>query len=120
MDEIETKIKHCVKCNKTFTSNTHYLIHCETELHKTGKRKIRADRQEELKCTICNLYSTKQHSTLKIHILNNHSSIEEKKKEYKYYCEYCNIGYLVEDKFNIHLDTLKHKIKISTLNNLIH
>ena len=116
MNELENKIKHCIKCNKTFTSNTHYLIHCETELHKTGKRKTRTDKQGELKCNICNLYSTRQQSTLKIHILNNHSSIEEKKKEYKYYCEYCDIGYLVEYKFNTHLDTLKHKIKISILN----
>ena len=116
MEEFENKTKHCKKCNNTFTSNTHYLIHCETELHKTGKRKTRVDKQGELKCNICNLYSTKQQSTLKIHILNNHSSIEEKKKEYKYYCEYCDIGYLVEHKINTHLNTLKHKIKISILN----
>ena len=116
MNELENKIKHCEKCNKTFNSNAHYLIHCETELHKTGKRKTRTDKKEELKCSICNLYTTKQPTTLKLHILNNHSSIEEKKKEYKYYCEYCDIGYVVEYKFNTHLNTLKHKIKISTLN----
>ena len=52
------------------------------------------------------------------HILNNHSSIEEKKKEYKYYCEYCDIGYLVEHKINTHLNTLKHKIKVSSITNL--
>ena len=109
---------NCEKCNKKFTSNTHYLIHCETELHKTGKRKTRTDKQGELKCNICNLYSTSQQSTLKIHILNNHSSIEEKKKEYKYYCEYCDIGYLVEHKINTHLNTLKHKIKVASLTNL--
>jgi len=112
----ENKIKHCEKCKKTFQSNAHYLIHCGTELHKTGKRKTRIDKKEELKCSICNLYSTKQPTTLKLHILNNHSNIEEKKKEYKYYCEYCDIGYLVEHKINTHLNTLKHKIKISTLN----
>ena len=55
----EKKIKHCEKCNKTFTSNAHYLIHCETELHKTGKRKVRANKKEEFKCSICNIYTTK-------------------------------------------------------------
>ena len=40
----ENKIKHCEKCKKTFQSNAHYLIHCGTELHKTGKRKTRIDR----------------------------------------------------------------------------
>ena len=68
MNELENKIKHCVKCNKTFTSNTHYLIHCETELHKTGKRKTRTDKKEDLKCNICNLYSTRQPTNLKLHI----------------------------------------------------
>ena len=55
--------KHCEKCNKTFTSNAHYLLHCETELHKTGKRKTRTDIKEEFKCDICNLYTTKQQTT---------------------------------------------------------
>ena len=113
MDEIENKIKHCEKCNKTFTSNAHYLIHCETELHKTGKRKIRTDIKEEFKCDICNLYTTKQPTNIKLHILNNHSSIEEKKIGFKYYCETCDYGIMNEIKYKIHLDTSKHKIKIS-------
>ena len=46
---------NCNKCNKTYASHTHYLIHCETELHKTGKRKKRTDIKEEFKCNICNL-----------------------------------------------------------------
>ena len=114
----EKKIKHCEKCNKTFTSNAHYLIHCETELHKTGKRKARTDIKEEFKCSICNIYTTKQPTNMKLHILNNHSSIEEKKNGFKYYCEICNIGYFIEHKIIAHLETTKHKIKISTLNNL--
>jgi len=115
MDEIENKIKHCEKCNKTFTSNTHYLIHCETELHKTGKRKTRTDKKGELKCSICNLYITKQQSTMKLHILNNHSSIEEKKKGFKFYCEVCDYGIINESKYNEHLETSKHKIKITSI-----
>jgi len=55
---------------------------------------------------------------MKLHILNNHSSIEEKKNGFTYYCEICNIGYFIEHKIIAHLETTKHKIKISTLNNL--
>ena len=109
----EKKIKHCEKCNKTFTSNAHYLIHCETELHKTGKRKVRANKKEEFKCSICKIYTTKQPTNMKLHILNNHSSIEEKKIGFKYYCETCDYGIMNEIKYKIHLDTSKHKIKIS-------
>ena len=104
---------NCEKCNKKFTSNAYYLIHCETELHKTGKRKTRIDKKEELKCSICNIYTTKQPTTLKIHILNNHSSIEEKKIGFKHYCETCDYGIMNESKYKIHLETSKHKIKIS-------
>ena len=114
----EKKIKHCEKCNKTFTSNAHYLIHCETELHKTGKRKVRANKKEEFKCSICNIYTTKQPTNMKLHILNNHSSIEEKKIGFKYYCETCDYGIMNEIKYKIHLDTSKHKIKIASNTNL--
>jgi hypothetical protein len=103
--------KHCEKCNKTFNSNAHYLIHCETEIHKTGQRKIRSDKKEELKCTICNIYSTKQKSTMKLHILNNHSTKETKKSNFKFYCECCDYGIINEKKYNEHLETTKHKIK---------
>jgi hypothetical protein len=109
----ENKINHCEKCNKTFTSNAHYLIHCETEIHKTGIRKTRKDKKEEFKCTICNLYTTKQPTNIKLHILINHSNIEEKKLGFKYYCETCDYGIMNELKYKIHLDTIKHKIKIS-------
>ena len=37
---------------------------------------------------------------MKLHILNNHSSIEEKKKGFKYYCETCNYGVINEKKYN--------------------
>ena len=90
--EDTTRIKHCEKCNKTFTGNAHYLIHCETELHKTGHRKTRNDRQDELTCNLCHIYTTKQKSTMLIHILNNHSNKETKKTNFKFYCECCDYG----------------------------
>ena len=55
---------------------------------------------------------------MKLHILNNHSSVEEKKNGFKYYCKICNIGYFIEHKINAHLETTKHKIKIASNTNL--
>jgi len=109
--EDTTRIKHCEKCNKTFTSNAHYLIHCETELHKTGHRKTRNDRQDDLTCNLCHIYKTKQKSTMLIHVLNNHSNQKTKKSNFKFYCETCDYGIINETKFNQHLSTTKHKIK---------
>jgi hypothetical protein len=113
------KISYCEKCNKTFKYHSYYLIHCETELHKTGKNKTRTDRKEDLKCNICNLYTTRQPTNMKIHILNNHSSIEEKKTEFKYYCDICNVGYFIDTLYNNHLETKKHKIKFESNKNIL-
>ena len=107
----QNKPTHCEKCNNTFKCHAKYLIHCETELHKTGHRKTRTNKKEDIICSICNIYTTRQTTNMKLHILNNHSNSEEKKKEYTYYCEYCDVGYFIEDKYIKHLATQKHKIK---------
>jgi hypothetical protein len=114
----QNQIKYCDKCEKTFKCHAKYLIHCETELHKTGKRKTRTNKKADIICSFCNIYTTRQTTNMKLHILNNHSNNEDKKKAYTHYCEYCDVGYFIENKYNKHLDTTKHKIKISTINNL--
>ena len=109
MDDI--KNKYCEKCNKIFTSNTHLRIHYDTDLHKTGQRKVKSNRKPDLICNICNLYTTRQTTNLKVHILNNHSNLEEKKKGFKFYCEVCNYGIDNENKYLHHLEIIKHKMK---------
>lgn len=108
----DNKIKDCEKCIKSFKSHTHYLLHCETEIHKTGKRKVRSNKKVDLICNICNLYTTRQTTNMKIHILNNHSDVETKKKGFKFYCVSCDYGIETEKQFNTHISTIKHKIKI--------
>ena len=48
---------------------------------------------------------------MKLHILNNHSTKETKKLNFKFYCECCDYGIINEKKYNEHLETTKHKIK---------
>ena len=48
---------------------------------------------------------------MKLHILNNHSTREEKKKGFKYYCEYCDMGTFAKFIYNKHIKTKKHKNK---------
>ena len=110
MDEIN--IRHCNKCNKTYASHTHYLIHCETELHKTGQRKKRSDTKEPYKCEHCE-YKSKNLTTFKMHKLNYHSSVEEKEKEFKYYCKECDYGCFYEEAINKHNNTIKHKYNMT-------
>lgn len=45
-------------------------------------------------------------------MLNNHSSLEEKKKEFTYYCEVCNYGIFNKDNYDKHLLTKKHLSRI--------
>ena len=81
--------------------------HCKTELHKLVKRKYEAIKKEEFKCEICNLYTTNQQTNLKLHILNNHKTKEERKNENPYYCELCDSGCMEEKLYKKHLETKK-------------
>jgi hypothetical protein len=44
---------------------------------------------------------------MKLHCLNHHSTKEERKKEFKFYCDECNYGSFIQSLFKIHLET-KH------------
>lgn len=43
------------------------------------------------------------------HKLNNHSTKEERKQEFKYYCETYDFGVFTESSFEKHKDTIRHK-----------
>jgi hypothetical protein len=69
----------CEQCNYKCKYESEWLKHINTELHKTGKRKERIDKKEPLKCFNCE-YETKNKTTILQHILNEHSTLEERKK----------------------------------------
>lgn len=48
---------------------------------------------------------------MRVHILTQHSTPEERKKQFKYYCECCDFGTLGEVLYNRHLETKKHNEK---------
>ena len=101
----------CKKCNYTTKILASYKKHLETSLHKTGKRKQRSDKKTDIyKCDKCDFETTNE-SNYKLHRLNNHSSIEERKKEFKYYCAKCDFGCFAEICYTRHIDTKKHKNK---------
>ncbi len=85
--------------------------HEETEKHKSGgiQRKIRRDKKirEEIKCNICD-YKHIREDCIKSHILNNHSTKEQRKGEYKYYCDKCDFGTFSNQRFSEHLICKTH------------
>lgn len=46
---------------------------------------------------------------MKVHCLTQHSTKEERKNEFKYYCDKCDFGTYAEILFTRHCETKKHK-----------
>ena len=101
---------NCEKCNYKCQFECQWIKHCKTELHKTGKRKkiIRKNHKKPEKCKLCD-YETKNTFLMKKHILNEHSTKEQREKEFKFYCSYCDFGTFSKDTIKVHNETNKHK-----------
>jgi hypothetical protein len=76
--------------------------------YNNGKRKTRSDKVLEPKCKHCE-YKTNNLTCMKVHCLTQHSNKEERKNEFKYYCEKCDFGTYAEILFTRHCETKKHK-----------
>jgi hypothetical protein len=98
----------CEKCDFKTNNKIMYKTHTETELHKTGKRKLRSDHKEMLKCDKCD-YETKQRGSMLLHELNTHADLETRKTKFKYYCEVCDFGTFSKGIMETHDKTTKHK-----------
>jgi hypothetical protein len=97
----------CEKCNYKTNITSRWNAHILTELHITGIKKRRSDYLEPMKCEFCD-YISKNKTILKTHILNNHKTQEDRKKEFKHYCEICDFGSFTINSLNIHNQTQKH------------
>jgi hypothetical protein len=98
----------CDKCNYKTNLKSLILQHNETELHKTGERGKKPIKEKEIfKCSDCEFYSTNKNNYL-THKLNNHSTKEERKKQFKYYCDSCDFGVFTESSFEKHKNSLRH------------
>ncbi len=103
---------NCENCNYHCNEKSSWNTHINTELHKTGKRKKRSDYGGPYICDKC-IFETPNKVKFKEHKLNNHSNKEERKKEFKYYCELCDKGYFYNDMYSRHTKTEKHNLCIS-------
>jgi len=61
----------------------------------------------EPNCKYCE-YITKNLTCMKVHCLTHHSTKEDRKKEFKYYCDKCDFGTYAEILFTRHCETKKH------------
>ena len=84
-------------------------------MEETAKNKGGRPRVNPHKCSYCD-YKTKKTSALKTHHLSNHATREERITGYKYYCEYCEAGYMGLIGWNKHINSNKHKLIIQKCN----
>lgn len=105
---METYKYICEKCNYKHNSKTNYEQHCKTKLHLGTERKTRSDKLGlEYKCEKCEYKTTNKNNYL-THSLNNHSTKENRKQEFKYYCDACDFGVFVESCYNKHIVSKNH------------
>lgn len=105
--EIQYKKYRCDKC-KYYTNNLYnWNIHINREIHKCGIKKKRSDLKEPYKCEKCD-HKTKNKTNLIQHYLNYHGNFEERKNNFKFFCEYCNYGTFSKSFIEKHINSIKH------------
>lgn len=100
---------NCDKCDFHTNALSLYEKHLLTGKHKTGKRTQRCDKKMPDKCPNCD-YICVNNVIMKQHILNKHSTKDQREKEFKYYCKYCDYGSFAEMLYKKHLNSEKHKL----------
>jgi acetyl-CoA carboxylase beta subunit len=108
----------CESCGFNTNYKSKWEIHISSELHKTGKKKIRSDKICIEKCPECD-YESKINTNMRQHILINHGTKEEREKEFTYYCKYCDYGTFAKSLYQIHKRTKKHKQIVELLSKIV-
>lgn len=102
---------YCKECNYKCKFEYLYNRHLKTNKHINGKiTRVHTKEPINYKCEKCDFVSNHIYN-YKTHILNNHSTLEERKKEFPYYCELCDYGIFSKDLFDKHLLTKRHFMK---------
>ena len=108
----ENKKFYCEKCNFSTDFKYTYNEHLQTILHQTGKRKVRCDKNKPKKtyvCNQCNFFDTVNKINYQTHMLNNHSTLEERKNGFTFYCSFCDFGTFDQLVMIKHEESKKHQ-----------
>ena len=99
---------NCEKCNYFTSTKQMYDRHLNTEKHKTGKRKTHSNKKYPEECEKCD-YKPNSNRDYIQHKLIFHSTKEERKIGFKFYCDKCDFGTQISKVFDTHLNSNKHK-----------
>ena len=106
---------NCKQCKFNTNYESVWERHINTTKHKTGKRKTRSDKKKPIECDKCDYIAKTSHES-RLHRLNNHSTIKERKKEFKHYCDMCDYGSFTPYSYKRHTNTKKHKHIMKVIN----
>ena len=106
----ETEMKYnCEVCNYKCIYPAHWKQHIESEKHKTGKRGTRCDKKYPDKCPKCE-FIPKSNTNYLQHTLIYHSTKEERKEKFPFYCEACDSGAFTKQSFETHKTSKKTQV----------
>ena len=105
---------YCKKCDFGAQFKSVFDQHCEREIHKTGKKKERSNKNPKVKCSKCD-YESRIERSFKMHTLNKHGTKAEREAGFKNYCKECDYGTFDDELYKNHCDTLKHKRNLDKL-----
>jgi hypothetical protein len=112
MDKNNEKYRYsCEKCLFFTNSQASYKIHLMTNKHTDGKKATRCDKKYPEKCSKCD-YKPKSNTNYLQHTLIYHSTKEERKEKFTFYCETCDYGSFTEKSLITHKNSKKHKLSI--------
>jgi hypothetical protein len=119
IDLLENKKKEfkysCQKCNYNTNLLSSIKAHYTTNLHKNGIHGLRKYNEDvNLECNICK-YKLKTVSLLQLHLLNNHSTKKIRSESFKFYCVECNFGTNSKSKYELHINSSKHKRNLDSI-----
>ena len=100
---------YCDKCKVGFSYKSQYNIHCKTSKHLNEKKYKDRLKREVFVCESCKTFKTRNKNLFSAHLLSYHSTSEERKNGYPYYCDLCDIGVFHNSLYEKHLCTSKHK-----------
>lgn len=110
-DTEENKYKfNCIDCDYHTNRASFWLKHIECEKHK---------RKGKIKATICKFcnHQSLSHWNLKMHILSQHSTKEERTSS-KFYCIICDQVFFCKLYLDNHNNGIKHKNMIKAIDAL--
>ena len=107
-EQVIKKFKYsCKKCDY-FTNDKCYLIrHKKTNKHKNIDTP-RSDKKMPDKCESCSYVPT-SYMIYRRHKLTEHSSKEQREKDFTYYCKACDFGCFNKSGYIVHTESKRHQ-----------